>query len=128
MAKDANQPTECAAIFVVRDIAASLAYFQRALGFAISFTYGEPTFYAGVCRGAVAIHLQAASQTSRPPGASSLAVFVEDADDFHRELVERGARVLKPPATYPYGMCDFNVADLDGNTLIFGSPDPGGGR
>jgi len=117
---DATQPIEAAAVFVVRDIAASLAYFRDSLGFDIAFTYGEPTFYAGVCRGAVTIHLQAASQTKRPPGASSLCIFVGSADEVHRELVERGARVIKPPATYPYGMRDFDVADLDGNTLIFG--------
>jgi catechol 2,3-dioxygenase-like lactoylglutathione lyase family enzyme len=122
MTKDPTQPTDCAAIFVVRDIAASLAYFQDALGFDVAFTYGEPTFYAGVCRGAVTIHLQAASQTRRPAGASSLSVFVGGADELYRELVGRRARILKEPATYLYGMRDFNVADLDGNTLIFGSP------
>jgi catechol 2,3-dioxygenase-like lactoylglutathione lyase family enzyme len=121
--KDSTRPTDCAAIFVVRDIAASLAYFRDALGFEVAFTWGEPTYYAGVCRGAVSIHLQAASQTSRPAGASSLSVFVGSADDVHRELVARGARVLKPPASYPYGMRDFNVADLDGNTLVFGNPE-----
>jgi len=124
MTNDPTRPTECAAVFVVRDIAASLAYFRDALGFDIAFTWGEPTFYAGVCRGKVTIHLQAASQTSRPAGASALSVFVGNADDLHGELVRRGARVLKEPATYPYGMRDFDVSDLDGNTLIFGSPDP----
>ena len=87
MANDPTEPIECAAIFVVRDIAASLAYFRDALGFAIGFTWGEPTYYAGVCRGAVTIHLQAASQTKCPPGAASLSVFVGSADEIHRELV-----------------------------------------
>jgi catechol 2,3-dioxygenase-like lactoylglutathione lyase family enzyme len=124
MTEDPTRPIECAAVFVVQDIAASLAYYQDALGFDVAFTYGEPVFYAGVCRGAVAIHLQASSQTPRPPGASSLCVFVGSADEVHRDLRRRGARILKEPATYPYGMRDFNVADLDGNTLIFGSPEP----
>jgi catechol 2,3-dioxygenase-like lactoylglutathione lyase family enzyme len=122
MTRNVTQPTDCAAIFVVRDIAASLAYFRDALGFEIAFTYGEPTYYAGVCRGAVTIHLQAASHTARPAGAASLSVFVGSADALHEELLERGARILKEPATYPYGMRDFDVADLDGNTLIFGNP------
>src|SRR5215468_11244890 len=119
--KDSTRPTDCAAVFVVRDLPASLDYFQNALGFEVAFAWGEPTYYAGVCRGAVSIHLQAASQTSRPAGASSLSIFVGSADDIHRELAGRGARVLKPPASYPYGMRDFDVADLDGNTLVFGN-------
>jgi hypothetical protein len=77
-----------------------------------------------VCRGAVTIHLQAATHTERPAGASSLCVFVGDADALHRELTGRGARVLKAPASYPYGMRDFDVADLDGNVLVFGHPEP----
>jgi catechol 2,3-dioxygenase-like lactoylglutathione lyase family enzyme len=115
------QPIECAAIFVVRDIMASVAYFRDALGFEVAFVYGEPTYYAGVCRGAVTIHLISASQTSRPPGASALSVFVGSADDIHRELSSRGAGILTEPADYPYGMRDFNVEDLAGNTLIFGN-------
>ncbi len=122
MSGNAKDPTECAAVFCVRDIAASLKYFQEALGFEVAFTWGEPTYYAGVCRGAVAIHLQAASQTARPPGASSLCVFVGSADAIYEELRGRGARILQEPATYPYGMRDFNVADLDGNVLVFGNP------
>jgi catechol 2,3-dioxygenase-like lactoylglutathione lyase family enzyme len=122
MAQNPTQPLECAPVFVVGDIAASLDYFRRALGFETAFTWGEPTTYAGVCRGAVTIHLQAASQTARPAGASSLAVFVGSADEIYAELRERGARILKEPATYPYGMRDFDVADLDGNTLIFVNP------
>jgi uncharacterized glyoxalase superfamily protein PhnB len=38
----------------------------------------------------------------------------------HAELQKRGARVLKPPANQPYGLRDFDVADLDGNMLFFG--------
>ena len=124
MATSPADPVECAAIFVVRDIAASLAYYRDALGFAIGFTWGDPPTYAGVCRGAVTIHLQAASQTRSPPGAAALSLFVGSADEIHRELERRGARILKPPATYPYGMRDFDVLDPDGNRLVFGSSDP----
>ena len=36
----------------------------------------------------------------------------------------RGARVLKAPADQPYGLRDFDVADLDGNMLFFGMETP----
>jgi uncharacterized glyoxalase superfamily protein PhnB len=122
MAKGPAEPVDCAAIFVVSDIEASLAYYRDALGFEISFTWGEPkTYYAGLCRGAVTIHLQASSQTTSPPGAAALSLFVGSADEIHRDLVRRGARIIKPPASYPYGMRDFDVLDLDGNRLVFGS-------
>jgi hypothetical protein len=31
-----------------------------------------------------------------------------------------GAKVLKAPADYDYGLRDFDVADLDGNMIFFG--------
>ena len=111
---------DSAVVFVVRDLEASLAHYQSALGFEVVFRYGEPTFYASVCRGNVAIHLQASSQTQRPPGACLLNIFVSSADAIYEELRLRGARIRKAPATYPYGMRDFDVEDLDGNVLVFG--------
>ncbi len=108
-------------VFVVSDVIASLAHYRDALGFEEAFTWGEPTYYAGVCRGNVTIHLQAASHTERSPGASLLNIFVSSADAIFEELRERGARIVKEPATYPYGMRDFDVEDLDGNVLVFGS-------
>ena len=52
---------------------------------------------------------------------------MNDVDSVHAELVARGAKVIKPPQNYAYGMRDFDVIDLDGNYLTFGmeSPPPG---
>ena len=123
---DPTRPNGSTAVFAVVDIAASLAYYESALGFETAFTWGEPTYYAGVCRGDVTIHLQAASHAERPVGASVLYVFVDDANAVHAELRERGARILKPPATYDYGLVDFDVADPDGNRVVYASEAPTG--
>ncbi len=82
--------------------------------------YGEPTFYAGVERDNVAIHLQAASETKRQPGHGAINVFVTDVDPLYQELKARGARTTEEPADRPYGMRDFDIVDLDGNLLCFG--------
>jgi len=109
-----------ATVFVVRDIGASIAHFRDVLGFHVDFTYGEPTFYAGVERDGVLIHLQAAQQTKRLPGQAAVNVFVTDVDRLFEEIKSRGARILAEPKDYPYGMRDFDVSDLDGNQLCFG--------
>jgi uncharacterized glyoxalase superfamily protein PhnB len=109
-----------APVFVVRDVLKSVAYYRDVLGFDTEFLYGEPTFYAGVERGNVLIHLQAAHESKRPPGQMAMNVFVSDVDALYQELKERGARLLNAPKDYAYGMRDFNVADLDGNELCFG--------
>jgi catechol 2,3-dioxygenase-like lactoylglutathione lyase family enzyme len=109
-----------ATVFVVQDIAASIAHYRDSLGFAITFEYGQPTFYACLCRDKVSLHLLAGRETTRVPGNGGLCIFVRDVDAVHAELAARGARVVKPPADYDYGMRDFDVTDLDGNQITFG--------
>ena len=109
-----------ATVFVVQDVFRSVEHYRDVLGFQTEFTYGEPTFYAGVDRDGVTIHLQAAGETKRLPGQGALNVFVTDVDALYAERKARGARTLGEPKDYPYGMRDFDVLDLDGNHLCFG--------
>ena len=109
-----------ATVFVVQDVLRSVEHYRDVLGFHTEFMYGQPTFYAGVERDGVAIHLQAASETKRQPGHGAVNVFVADVDALYQELKARGARTLNEPKDYPYGMRDFDITDLDGNQLCFG--------
>jgi uncharacterized glyoxalase superfamily protein PhnB len=109
-----------APIFVVQDVLKSVEHYRDVLGFQTEFTYGEPTFYAGVKRDDLTIHLEAARESKRKPGQAAVYVFVTDVDALYRELKSRGARTQNEPKTYPYGMRDFDVHDLDGNALCFG--------
>ncbi len=111
-------------VFTVKDVMASLAYYRDKLGFDVAFEYGKPTFYVGLCSGNVTLHLVAASQTPRQPGQGATCIFVDDVDALHADLVERGAKVMKAPANYDYGLRDFDVADLDGNMIFFGMEIP----
>jgi catechol 2,3-dioxygenase-like lactoylglutathione lyase family enzyme len=110
-----------ATVFVVSDIARSTEHYRDALGFSVTFEYGNPISYVCLCRDEVVVHLLAARQTKRLPGNGAICIFVKDVDAVHTEFVERGARVVKPPQDYDYGMRDFNVVDLDDNQLTFGT-------
>ena len=120
MAEERPMVVGAATVFVVTDIAKSIEHYRDALGFEITFEYGQPTFYACLCRDEASLHLIAARETKRLPGNGAICVFVRDVDGIHAELVERGAKVIKPPQNYDYGMRDFDVEDLDGNHLTFG--------
>jgi len=109
-----------ATVFVVSDIARSIEHYRDVLGFAVTFKYGQPVFYACLRRDEVAVHLLAAQQTKRLPGHGGICVFVKDVDSVHAEFAKRGANVIKLPRNYDYGMRDFDVTDLDGNHLTFG--------
>ncbi|MGY3474363.1 bleomycin resistance protein [Bradyrhizobium ottawaense] len=116
-----------ATVFVVSDIAASLAYYRDVLGFEVTFEYGAPLSYACLCRKVVALHLLAAARTKRLPGQGGLCIFVHDVDQLYAELSGRGARPINQPEDRDYGMRDFDMVDADGNQLTFGMgiPEPG---
>jgi catechol 2,3-dioxygenase-like lactoylglutathione lyase family enzyme len=120
MAPEHSMMVGAATVFVVSDIPKSVEYYRDALGFTVTFQYGNPTFYACLCRDEVALHLLSARETKRLPGNGGICVFVRDVDGIHAELATRGANVIKPPQDYDYGMRDFDVVDLDGNQLTFG--------
>jgi hypothetical protein len=63
---------EAATLFVVRDVLRSVEHYRDVLGFRVEFTYGEPTFYSGVERDNVTIHLQAARRSGCPVMARSM--------------------------------------------------------
>ena len=109
-----------ATVFVVSDIASSVEHYCDRLGFAVTFEYGKPVFYACLCRDEVALHLLAAQQTTRIPGNGGICVFVRDVDALHTDLVARKANLINAPEDRDYGMRDFDVVDLDGNQLTFG--------
>lgn|SRR5262245_725943 len=111
---------DAATVFVVRNVDESVAHYRDVLGFRVEFRYGEPAFYAGVERGGVIIHLQAATDTARQLGQAAIYIFVTGVDALYEELRSRGALVLGAPENYAYGMRDFTITDLDGNELVFG--------
>jgi len=110
-----------ATVFVVTDMTKSVGYYRDVLGFRVTFEYGQPTFYACLCRDEVALHLIASAQSKRLPGNGGISVFVRDVDTVYAELLARGAKLLGQPQNYDYGMRDFDVVDLDGNQLTFGT-------
>jgi catechol 2,3-dioxygenase-like lactoylglutathione lyase family enzyme len=111
-------------VFTVKDVKASAGYYRDKLGFDLAFEYGTPTYYVGLCSGGVQLHLVEAGRTPRQPGHGAVTIFVDDVDGLHADLQKRGAKVLKAPANYDYGLRDFDVADLDGNMLFFGMETP----
>ena len=121
MANKASPSLRSAApVFVVEDVKRSVEHYRKALGFRVEFTHGDPASYAGIERDNVTVHLQTARDSKRKAGQSAIYVFVADVDALHRELKSRGARIVNGPRDYPYGMRDFDVQDLDGNSLCFG--------
>ncbi len=59
----------------------------------------------------------------RPPRpnevSQTLSVHVEDVDRHYEHAKRRGARILQPPTTHPFGERQYTAADLDGHRWTF---------
>jgi predicted enzyme related to lactoylglutathione lyase len=55
-----------------------------------------------------------------PPDMFDAYFWVDDVDDAHLELSDRGATIIQAPGDQPYGLREFRVQDPDGHILAFG--------
>jgi catechol 2,3-dioxygenase-like lactoylglutathione lyase family enzyme len=128
-AKSAPAPARLTAIapqFLVDDLARSIAYYRRELGFGLDFQYED--FYASVSRDGCAIHLKCAAKTEadrahrREEEHLDAYIRVSDAAALYGELSTRGARIVRPLEDRPWSCREFYVEDSDGYILCFSEP------
>jgi catechol 2,3-dioxygenase-like lactoylglutathione lyase family enzyme len=109
----------------VKDFAAALEYYTRALGFRVLFAYGDVPFYAHIARDEAILAIR---HVSRPvidhsAGEDLLSAFVEvsDVNALHDSLQAAGAHIRQAPRDEPWGMRSLIVSDPDGNLICFAS-------
>ena len=109
--------------FLVDDLPAAMAYYRERLGFEIEFCY--ESFYAGVSRDGIMIHLKCAPKTvsdlahRREQEHLDAYISLSGVAALYEELRLRGARISRPLEQRPWSCLDFYVEDLDGYTLCF---------
>jgi predicted enzyme related to lactoylglutathione lyase len=97
------------------NVPAAVTYYREVLGFQVNHQQDD----VGVMdRDAITVVLIA--RTEHHKGIVSFYAYVEDADALYEELLAKGARVLGPPISHPWGLRDFTVIDTEGNRIRFG--------
>lgn len=97
------------------NVPAAIAYYRDVLGFRINYQQDD----LGVMdRDAITVLL--IPRTERHKGIGSFEVYVEDADVLYEELLAKGAHILGPPVSHPWGLREFRILDLEGNRITFG--------
>jgi hypothetical protein len=99
-------------------VPASIAYYVEKLGFAKEWDWGAPPTFACVRRDEVRIFL---CQDGQGAPGTWISVFIQDVDLLHEEYRRRGATICQPPTSFPWGLREMNVEDLDGHRLRLGS-------
>jgi len=137
MPDQSQQPASKAVIIAaepelfVSTIKTSLDFFSQKLGFAVVFSYGEPSFYAQVRRDGARLNLRCLAQPVISPERRdreellAAAMTVATAEDIKRLFLEfKGANVsfFQTLKAQPWGARNFIVQDPDGNLLLFAGP------
>ncbi len=116
--------------FIVADVVAAADFYRDRLGFRYERFWGEPPCFCMVHRGGVVVMLSQIDHAgaARPNhlvdperGAWDAYIWVDDADALHAEFAARGVTIVRPPCDQPYHCRDFEVDDLNGYRLCFGT-------
>jgi catechol 2,3-dioxygenase-like lactoylglutathione lyase family enzyme len=116
----ASEPT-----LFVADFAASLAFFERQLGFAPVFTYGKPPFFGQVRRDAALINLRYVEgaifvgDVRAREHLIQVNIAAPNLKALYAEYQAAGVTFFQPLKRQPWGAQDFVVQDLDGNLIGF---------
>jgi len=121
MSNEANYKLEVAApVFPVTDVTRSLAFYTEKLKFESSFEWAdsedEPINYAILQNGNTELHLTKAET----PRDTVAYYFVDGIQEYYETVKQTGVDLASDIADQPWEMREFEVADPDGNRVIFG--------
>jgi uncharacterized glyoxalase superfamily protein PhnB len=101
-------------VLAYEDLGRAIDWLCAAFGFTERWRAGSHRAQLGVGDAAVALTEQ--------PGGGSLAtvmVRVDDVDAHHERAEQHGARIVQPPADFPYGERQYTAEDLAGHRWTF---------
>lgn len=120
-----------APFFIVRDVMASIAFYQDRLGFEVEFLGpDDDPYFAMVKRDGVHLMLKAITPEVQPtPNPSrhhwarwDAYLYTPDPDALAGELTSRGVVLREPLGNNSDQLRGFEVMDADGYVLYFGRP------
>jgi len=105
------------------DVGEAITWLCDTFGFTLRWRAGNHRAQLNIGRGAVAVTEHSPGKRPRSRGRAdpshSIMVRIEDVDKHHARARQRGARILQPPADYPYGERQYTVEDLAGHMWTF---------
>lgn len=114
-------------VLMVHDVRKSAEFYQDKLGFRIDFLYGEPADHAGISKSdwtgtGVTIQLSRVPAERTLSTSTYLYIFVSsDIALLQQRCIEHEVEILSQLESYPWGMREFTIRDLDGHVLRFGT-------
>jgi uncharacterized glyoxalase superfamily protein PhnB len=116
---------------LVTDIKRSCEFFAKKLGFSLTFSYGDPPYYAQMGRDAARLNLRcvegyviesAVRDREELLSVSMAVATVEEIKLLFLEFRSAGVAFQQTLKKQPWGAKNFIVKDPDGNLLLFAGP------
>lgn len=116
---------------LVTDIKRSCEFFAKKLGFALTFSYGDPPYYAQMGRDGARLNLRCVegrvieSAVRDAEELLSVSITVATADEIKLLFLEFqsvGVAFQQTLKRQPWGAKNFIIKDPDGNLLLFAGP------
>ncbi len=98
----------------VSDMKRALEFWTGTLGFAVTFTNGDPVCFAILHRDGVDMHIGLDPEAA---GYGHCHMSVDSVDRLYERCLAAGVTVKQPPRLQAWGLRDILVCDPDGNTL-----------
>jgi uncharacterized glyoxalase superfamily protein PhnB len=110
----------CSAVPVIAtdDVAASVDYFVRVLGFVSEFLWGDPPVYAGVSAGKAVLYLARDSEMARVIREHRLSpelfLWVTGVDSVYARHQAAGAQIVEALSDRPWGARQYVLREPNG--------------
>ena len=98
------------------DVGAAIDWLCSTFGFSLRLRIANHRAQLNVGDGAIVVTEQSGPVSK---DSQSVMVRVENVDSHHEHAVQHGARVLDPPADYPFGERQYVVEDFAGHRWTF---------
>lgn len=105
-------------VLMYEDVDAAVSWLSRAFGFRERLRIGDHRAQLVFGTGAVVV-ARGGSGGAAPAGTHSVMVRVEDADAHCARAAAAGARIVQPPAGFPYGERQYTALDPGGHAWTF---------
>ena len=106
----------------VSDILATVVYWQDVIGFTGKWLWGDPPVHAGVNWGEIQIQFTLNPELAAKAEGQQLSINVTNVDALYAMHQSKGAEILKPLETHPWGMAEYTVREINGYRLRIGAP------
>ena len=98
------------------DIGEAIRWLGAAFAFTLRLRIADHRAQMNVGDGAVVLTKLREGEAARP---ASVMVRVDDVNSHHERAARAGARVIQPPADFPYGERQYSAVDLAGHHWHF---------